>query len=383
MRALVPYADQAKRNGLRVYHLNIGQPDISSPSEVFETIKSIGIDLLPYSKSQGTDALRVAATEYYKKHDIEVSPDDIIVTTGASEGIFFLLHSITDIGDEIVTPEPFYANYFGFATISGVKIISVETKLDDNFSLPDVSSFEEKITDKTKAILICNPGNPTGNLYSKAEMEELGKLVVKYNLQLVVDEVYREFVYDCNERHSSVLQIKGLEDHAIMVDSVSKRYSLCGARVGFVVSKNKLLKDTILKFAQARLSPPTYGQIAAEVALKSSESYIKNSVLEYKSRRDLLVSELKKIPGIKVSVPKGAFYCMVALPLESAEDFAKWMLGAFQLDGETVMIAPAPGFYNNSNEGKNQVRIAYVLNKGDLKKSVQILAKGLEVYNSR
>jgi len=379
IRKLVPFAENAKKNGAKVYHLNIGQPDIKTPSVALDAVKNNTLQVLAYARSEGSETYRTKLANYYANNNITVSADEIVVTTGGSEALLFTMGSITDLGDEIIIPEPFYANYNGFATASGVKVVPVISKIDDNFALPKIEDFEQLITKKTKAILICNPGNPTGYLYSKEEIEKLKKLVLKHDLFLIADEVYREFVYD-GATHHSVMEEKGLEQHAIMIDSVSKRYSMCGARIGCIVSKNKEFISTAIKFAQARLSPPTYALMASEAALDTPQSYFNDVIEEYVDRRNTLISELQKIKGVKVANPKGAFYCVVELPVKDADHFAQWMLEDFKDNNETVMVAPASGFYSTKGEGKKQVRIAYVLNKTDLKRSVELLKIALEQY---
>jgi aspartate aminotransferase len=381
IRKLVPYAENAKKKGIKVYHLNIGQPDIKTPEVALEAIKNNSIKVLAYSRSEGSEEYRTKIANYYKKQNIDVTANEIIVTTGGSEALLFAMGSITDPGDEIIIPEPFYANYNGFATSSGVKVVPVISKIENNFALPPIEEFEKLITPKTKGILICNPGNPTGYLYSKDEIEKLAIIVKKHDLFLIADEVYREFVYD-NVPHQSALHNFELEDNAIIIDSVSKRYSMCGARIGCLVSKNKEVISTVLKFAQARLSPPTFAQIASEAALETPESYFKEVNDEYKSRRDTLIRELSKIKGVKIGTPKGAFYCVVELPVDNTDKFAQWLLEDFNFNNETVMVAPAAGFYSSPGFGTKQVRIAYVLKNEDLIKSVEILKKGIETYNS-
>ena len=383
IRKLVPYADIAKKNGNKVYHLNIGQPDIKTPKIALDAVKNAAIEVLEYSHSAGFESYRTKLASYYQSHNLPVNVEDIIITTGGSEALLFAMGSIADLGDEVIIPEPFYANYNGFATASGATVVPVISTLNEGFALPAIAEFEKLITSKTKAILICNPGNPTGYLYSKAEITQLADLVIKHDLFLIADEVYREFIYDDAEKHHSVLNVSGLENHAVMIDSVSKRYSMCGARIGCIVSKNKDLMSTAMKFAQARLSPPTYAQIASEAALETPQSYFDEVKAEYKERRDVLISELQKVEGIKVGVPKGAFYCIVQLPVDNAENFAKWLLESFSYNKETVMVAPASGFYSTPNMGMNEVRIAYVLKKEDLIKSVQIIKEALLVYNSK
>ena len=379
IRKLVPYAEDAKKRGTRVYHLNIGQPDIKTPRGALEAVKNNDIEVLAYTRSEGSEQYRKKLSEYYAKHGIDVSENDIIVTTGGSEALLFALGSITDFGDEIIIPEPFYANYNGFSVANGVEIVPVESAIDNDFALPPIHEFEKRITEKTKAILICNPGNPTGYLYSKEEILELKNLVLKHDLFLIADEVYREFVYD-GIRHHSVMSEKGLEQNAIMIDSVSKRYSMCGARIGCIVSKNREVIQTALKYAQARLSSPTYALLASEAALETPQSYFDEVIHEYDERRNILVNALKKIDRVKVSSPKGAFYCIAELPVEDADDFAQWMLEKFEDNGETVMVAPASGFYSTPGSGKNQIRIAYVLKKESLLRSVELLKLALDQY---
>ncbi len=365
IRKLVPYAEDAKKRGLNVYHLNIGQPDIKTPKVALDAVKNNTLDIVAYSRSEGSEEYRVKIADYYSKNNINVRSDEIIVTTGGSEALLFTFGSIMDAGDEVIIPEPFYANYNGFSVASGVNVVPVISKIDDNFALPPIEEFEKLITPKTKAILICNPGNPTGYLYSEEEIQKLANIVKKHNLFLIADEVYREFTYD-GKKHHSVMEVDGLEDYAIMIDSVSKRYSMCGARIGCIVSKNQEVIQTALKFAQARLSPPTYAQIASEAALETPQNYFDDVINEYVERRDTLIKELKKIDGVKVAKPKGAFYCIVELPVKNADDFAQWLLEKFNLNGETIMVAPAAGFYSTKGLGENQVRIAYVLKKEDL-----------------
>lgn len=381
IRKLVPYAEAAKKNGTKVFHLNIGQPDIKTPQVALDAVKNNNIEVLSYARSEGSEEYRVKLANYYANNNINVKANNIIATTGGSEALLFTIGSVTDPGDEIIIPEPFYANYNGFSTASGVKVVPVISKIEDNFALPKIEDFEKLITSKTKAIIICNPGNPTGYLYSKEEIEKLKQIVLKHDLFLIADEVYREFTYD-GVTHNSIMSLEGLEQHAIMIDSVSKRYSMCGARIGCIVSKNEEFIATAIKFAQARLSPPTYALIASEAALDTPQSYFDEVIEEYEDRRNTLISELKKIDGVKVASPKGAFYCVAELPVKDSDDFAQWILEKFNHNNETVMVAPASGFYSTEGEGKNQVRIAYVLNKKDLIRSVEILRIALEKYNS-
>ncbi len=381
IRKLVPFAEAAIKKGRKIYQLNIGQPDIKTPSVALDAVRNHTIEVLSYSHSAGFEGYRNKLANYYKNHDIPVKGEEIIITTGGSEALLFAMGSIADAGDEIIIPEPFYANYNGFATASGIKIIPVESKIETNFALPPIADFEKLITSKTKAILICNPGNPTGYLYTKEEINQLAEMAIKHDIFLVADEVYREFAYD-GAKHHSVMSIDKLKDHAIMIDSVSKRYSMCGARIGCLVSKNKEVIHTAMKFAQARLSPPTFEQIASEAALETPQSYFDEVIEEYTSRRNLLISGLEAIKGVKVATPKGAFYCIAELPVKNADDFAKWLLEQYQLDNETIMVAPAAGFYSTPNTGLNQVRIAYVLKKEDLEKAILILKNALTAYNN-
>ena len=382
IRKLVPFAETAKKNGKKVYHLNIGQPDIKSPEVALKAIHNFSNKVVEYSHSAGFESYRKGLASYYQNLGIKINYDEVIVTTGGSEALLFTLNSCLDTGDEIIIPEPFYANYNGFSISAGVKVQAIATDINDGFALPGIEEFEKLITPKTKAILICNPGNPTGYLYSKEELERLKDIVVKHDLFLLADEVYREFAYD-GEEHHSVLNIKGLDQNAIVIDSTSKRYSMCGIRVGCLVSKNKEVIDTAMKFAQARLSPPTFGQIAGEAALNTPQSYFNEVSAEYVNRRDLLIEGLSKIEGVICPKPKGAFYAIAQLPIDDADKFARWLLEDFDLDGETIMLAPAAGFYSTPNKGTNQVRIAYVLNKESLQKSIDILEAAFKVYPGR
>lgn len=382
IRKLVPFAEAAKKRGNKVFHLNIGQPDIKTPQIALDAIKNNNLEVLAYSRSEGSEEYRTKIAAYYSKHNVNVNHDDIIVTTGGSEALLFTFGSIMDADDEVIIPEPFYANYNGFSTASGVNIVPVMSSIDDGFALPAIEEFEKLITPKTKAILICNPGNPTGYLYSKEEIKQLAAIVKKHDLFLVADEVYREFVYD-GLTHHSILAENDLDDNAIVIDSVSKRYSMCGARIGCIVSKNKNFMATAMKFAQARLSPPTYAQIASEAALDTPESYFTDVIEEYTKRRNTLISELKKIDGVKVATPKGAFYCIAELPIADADAFAQWLLEDFNLNGETIMVAPAAGFYSTPGVGLNQIRIAYVLKKEDLISAANILKVALAEYQKK
>ena len=380
IRKLVPYAEKAKLKGIKVFHLNIGQPDIETPKNAINAVKNADIKILAYSKSEGDLVLREKISEYYKTFNVLVSSSEIIVTSGASEALLFSIGSIMDPNDEIIIPEPFYANYNGFSVANGVKIVPIFSSIDDNFSLPNIEEFENLITDKTKAILICNPNNPTGYVYSKEELKRLIKIVKKHNLFLIVDEVYREFTYD-GISHTSIMEFNEISENAIVIDSVSKRYSMCGARIGCIISKNKEFLNTAMKFAQARLSPPSLAQIASTAALDTGKDYFEKIIEEYNKRRVVLIKGLKDIPGVKVSEPKGAFYCVAELPVDDSEDFAKWLLESYNLNKKTIMIAPAGGFYSTPNTGNKQVRIAYVLNENDLKDSIEILKKGLIEYS--
>ncbi|MBO6879024.1 pyridoxal phosphate-dependent aminotransferase [Winogradskyella sp.] len=382
IRKLVPYAEEAHKQGKIVYYLNIGQPDIKTPTIALDAVKVHSLDILAYSRSEGSEDYRRKIAKYYERNSIHVTHNDIIVTTGGSEALLFAFGSIMDEDDEIIIPEPFYANYNGFSTASGVNVVPVISKIEDNFALPPIEEFEKLITSKTKAILICNPGNPTGYLYSKEEIKKLASIVKKHDLFLIADEVYREFVYD-GISHYSILQEPGLENHAIVIDSVSKRYSMCGARIGYLVSKNKEVIKTALKFAQARLSPPTLAQIASEAALETPQSYFDDVIEEYVKRRNILIEELEKIPGVKVAKPNGAFYCIAELPVKNSDDFARWLLESFDYENNTIMVAPAAGFYSTPGVGKNQIRIAYVLNEESLRIAVKILAEALKVYKDQ
>ena len=382
IRKLVPYAESAKKKGHKVYHLNIGQPDIKTPEVALEAIKNNDIKILEYSHSAGFESYRNKLAASYQAHGVNVNPENIIITTGGSEALLFALGSTLDAGDEIIIPEPFYANYNGFSVASGVKVVPVISTIDEAFALPPIADFEKLITPKTKAILICNPGNPSGYLYTEDEISQLAALVKKHDLFIIADEVYREFTYD-GDKHYSVMNVDGLEEHAIMIDSVSKRYSMCGARIGCIVSKNKEVMATAMKFAQARLSPPTFEQIASEAALDTPQSYFDEVITEYKERRNTLVTALEKIEGVKVATPKGAFYCIARLPVDNADAFAQWLLESYDNSGETVMVAPAAGFYSTPGVGLNEIRIAYVLKKEDLIRSVEILKDALSQYNHR
>ena len=379
IRKLVPYADDAKKRGIEILYLNIGQPDIKSPVESLNAVKETDLDLLKYEYSQGSLEFRNNVCNYYKKHSIYVSPDDIITTVGASEALSFTMNSICDPGDEVIIPEPFYANYNGFALASDVNVIPITSKIEDNFALPSIHEFEKKINSKTKAILLCNPCNPTGYVYSQEEIINIANLAKKNDLFIVVDEVYREFIYT-DTKHFSILEDEKFSENAILIDSTSKRYSLCGARVGFIVSKNSEFIETCLKFALTRLSPPTLALIAANHALNSREDYIENVIKEYYKRREVIINELSQIDNIKFSNPMGAFYSIIKLPIENAEDFAKFLLTDFSYKNQSVMLSPASGFYSSENYGKDEVRIAFVLNSEKLKNAIKIIKLGLKEF---
>ena len=381
IRKLVPFSDQAKERGIEILHLNIGQPDIKSPIESLEAIRNNDLELLKYDYSQGSLELRENVSNYYKRHNIKVSPENIITTIGASEALSFSMNAICDPGDEVIIPEPFYANYNGFAEASNVKVIPITSKLEDNFALPSINIFEKKITSNTKAIILCNPCNPTGYVYSKEEILKIANLAKKHDLFIIVDEVYREFIYS-GKSHFSILEDESYKENAILIDSTSKRYSLCGARIGFIVSKNQEFIQTCLKFALTRLSPPSLALIAANEALKTSESYIKNVIKEYSFRREILVKELSKIENIKFSNPMGAFYSIIKLPVENAENFAKFLLTDFSYKNMSVMLSPASGFYSSKDIGRDEVRIAFVLNSEKLKEAITIINLGLKEYSN-
>lgn len=382
IRKLVPYSEKAKQQGKKVYHLNIGQPDIETPPQVFEAMRNINFKVLEYSHSAGIESYRRKLAGYYKRYDIDISLQDLLVTTGGSEAITFGIMSTLDEGDEILIPEPFYANYNGFAVSAGVVIKPITSHIENGFALPPISEFEKLITPKTKAILICNPNNPTGYLYSKEELEQLKEVVLEHDLFLFVDEVYRDFCYD-GKKHFSVLNIPGLEENVVVIDSVSKRFSMCGARVGNLISRNKKVLETVLKFAQARLSPPTFGQIASEAALDVSPDYFSNVKAEYISRRNLMVKTMNDIPGVLCPNPGGAFYTIARLPIDDSDKFCQWLLESFSFENETVMLAPATGFYATKGLGLNEVRIAYVLNNNDMQRAFECLRKALEEYPGR
>lgn len=382
IRKLVPFANAAKARGIKVYHLNIGQPDIKTPECALNAIRNIATPVIAYTDSAGYLSYREGLVKYYHGLGIELSPADIIVTNGGSEAIIFAFLACLDPGDEVIIPEPFYANYNGFAVQAGVKVVPVPSSITNDFALPSVEEFEKRITSRTKAILICNPNNPTGYLYSKAEIEQLGVIVKKHDLFLMADEVYREFCYG-GEKHFSVMELKGLEQHTILFDSVSKRYSMCGVRVGAFVSRNAELVKNVMKFAQARLCPPSFGQMAAEAALSTPKAYFDEVYHEYIARRDVMVEALNKMEGVYSPCPKGAFYTVAKLPIDDADRFAKWLLEEFSFEGKTVMVAPATGFYATRGLGKNEVRLAYVLKIEDLREALHVLEEALKVYPGR
>ena len=379
IRKLVTFSDKAKEKGVEVLHLNIGQPDIAAPKEAIEAVTSSNLNLLPYGSSQGSLSYREKLVGYYSKHNINITLDDIIVTTGASEALTFALNVICDADDEIIIPEPFYANYNGFASASSIRVVPVISQFNSQFQLPAMENINEKITPKTKAILLCNPSNPTGYVYSKKEIDTLCELALKHDIFLIVDEVYREFIHG-GEPHYSVLSNQRFSQNTVMIDSVSKRYSMCGARVGSIVSKNNALIKNVLKFAHLRLSPPTYALLASEAALSAPESYLEGVINEYTARRNTLIKQLEQIPYVEVSKPMGAFYCIVKLPVEDAEDFSRFLLTDFNLNNQTVMLAPAKGFYSSPNVGLNEVRIAFILDQKKLILAATILEKALEAY---
>lgn len=379
IRKLMPYADKAKEAGKKIYHLNIGQPDLPTPQIILDAVKNFDAKILDYSHSAGNISYRKKLIPYYKRHHIEVDENQILITTGGSEALYFALFSCLDAGDEIIIPEPLYANYLGFANAGNIVIKAVTSLIEDNFSLPPIQDFENLITSKTKAILICNPGNPTGYVYSLQELEQLKQLALKHDLFLIADEVYREFTYD-GKSSPSILTLSGIDQNAIIIDSISKRYSACGARIGALVSRNKDVVATALKFAQARLSPPSIEQIAAEAAIDIQPEYFKNVQEEYQKRRNLLVSRLNAMEGVICPNPGGAFYVQVRLPIDNCDRFAQWLLEEFEYQNETVMLAPGTGFYNTPGLGLNEVRIAYVLNVEELNKAMDCLEKALQQY---
>lgn len=381
IRKLARYADAAKRNGIHIYHLNIGQPDIETPECALEAVRHLDRKILEYSPSQGYQALRTKMVSYYAAYGIDLSPDEIIITSGGSEAVMFAYMACLDPGDEIIVTDPSYANYMAFAISCGAVVKSVKTSIEDGFRLPPVEKFEEQITPKTKAILICNPNNPTGYLYTRQEMRQIRDLVKKYDLFLFSDEVYREFIYT-KQPYISACHLEGIEDNVVLIDSVSKRYSECGIRIGALITKNKEVRQAVMKFCQARLSPPLVGQVIAEASLSTPQEYMDEVYEEYLQRRNFLIDGLNRIPGVYSPTPMGAFYTMVKLPVDDAEKFCKWCLTDFSYEGQTVMMAPGAGFYTDPEDGKREVRVAYVLNKDDLAKALAVLQKALEAYNA-
>jgi len=379
IRKLVPYADAAKKRGTKVYHLNIGQPDIETPQAILDAVKHTDMKVLEYSPSPGFESYRKKLVEYYKRNNIDVTSNQIIVTTGGSEAIMFAIQSCMDPGDEIIIPEPFYANYNGYAVSAGVKVVPIPSSIENGFALPTIEGFVKEITTRTKAIMICNPNNPTGYLYSREELEVLREICLKHDLFLLSDEAYREFCYD-GAKHISALTLEGLEEHAILLDTISKRYSACGGRIGAFVTRNQHVLDTAMKFAQARLSPPTFAQILGEAAVDLPLNYFDEVHAEYTSRRDLLVKRLKAMKGVTCPLPGGAFYAMAKLPVNDSEIFCQWLLEGFSHNGATVMMAPAAGFYATPGKGKNEVRLAYVLNKDDINAAMDCLEAALQEY---
>ena len=382
IRKLVPYSEEAKRKGIKVFHLNIGQPDIPTPEVALNALRNINLKVIEYSHSAGNESYRRKLATYYQKIGINIDCSEILITTGGSEAILFALMSCVNPGEEVITPEPFYANYNGFATTAGIKIIPVTSYIKEDFALPPIKDIEKKITSKTKGIIVCNPNNPTGYLYSKEELNHLKEIVKKHDLFLFSDEAYRDFCYDGAE-HFSAMNLEGIENNVIMLDSVSKRYSECGVRIGALITKNKEVISTALKFAQARLSPPGLGQIAGEASIDTPDDYFKEVNREYTARRNYMVEALNKIPGVYCPKPKGAFYTVVKLPVDDADKFAQWLLEKFEYNNQTVMVAPASGFYSTPGSGKNEVRIAYVLKIEDLKNAVMILTEALKIYPGR
>jgi len=379
IRKLVPYADAAKKRGIKVYHLNIGQPDIASPKEAIDAVKNADLKLVPYPHSAGIESYRKKLSGYYQGINIPITENDMIVTTGGSEAVLIAFQVCCNPGDEVIVMEPFYTNYNAFSMLTHVKLCPITTAIEDGFALPPISEFEKLITPKTKGIMLCNPGNPTGTLYSKEALLQLGEIVKKYNLFLFSDEVYREFCYT-DEPHFSVMHIPGIEEHAVLLDSVSKRYSLCGVRIGVIISHNKGVINAALRYAQARLCSPALGQIAGEGALDAPPSYFSAVRQEYMDRRDYMVDALNKMPGVFCPNPMGAFYATVRLPIDDSDKFAQWLLEAFDHNKQTVMVAPAAGFYATHGKGIDEVRIAYVLNIDDLKAAMECLAEALKIY---
>lgn len=381
IRKLVPFAEAAKKKGVTVYHLNIGQPDIDTPKPVLDAVRKSNFKVLEYSHSAGNESYRIKLTEYYKKVGISVNPNEIIVTTGGSEAILFGFLVCLNPGDEVIIPEPFYANYNGFAVQAGVKVVPIPSTIENGYALPPIEDFEKAITPRTKAIVVCNPNNPTGYLYSSEEMETLKQIVQKHSLYLFADEAYREFCYE--GKHISAMHLTGIEDHVILMDTISKRYSACGGRIGAFVTKNKTLLNAAIKFAQARLSPPSFAQIAGEAAIDLPDNYFDKVKAEYELRRNTIVKRLNAIPGVFCPNPGGAFYAMAKLPIDDADNFCQWILENFEYKNQTVMMAPASGFYGTKGLGKQEVRLAYVLNVDDINRAMDCLEKALEAYPGR
>ena len=382
IRKLVPLADAAKRRGVKIYHLNIGQPDLPTPQEGLDALKKIDRKVLEYSPSDGYLSLREKLVGYYDQYQIKLSADDIIITTGGSEAVLFAFMSCLNPGDEIIVPEPAYANYMAFAISAGAVIRTVSTSIEEGFALPKVEQFEELINERTRGILICNPNNPTGYLYTRNEMNRIRDLVKKHNLYLFSDEVYREFIYT-GSPYISACHLEGIEDNVVLIDSVSKRYSECGIRIGALITKNKAVRQAVMKFCQARLSPPLLGQVVAEASIEAPRSYAINTYGQYIERRNCLVDELNKLPGVYSPIPMGAFYTVARLPIDDSDKFCEWCLTDFEYEGETIMMAPASGFYSEDGYGKNEVRIAYAIDKQDLKRAIFLLGKALEQYPGR
>ncbi|MCX6323900.1 MAG: pyridoxal phosphate-dependent aminotransferase [Sphingobacteriales bacterium] len=381
IRKLVPYAEAAKKRGTKVYHLNIGQPDIETPESCLDAVRNANLKVLAYSHSAGNESYRKKLVQYYAKNNIEVTENEIIVTTGGSEAILFGFMACLDVGDEVIVPEPFYANYNGFAIMADVSVVPIASKIETGFALPPIEDFEKAITPKTKAIVVCNPNNPTGYLYSAAEMETLKEIMIRHNLFLFADEAYREFCYE--GKHTSAMHLKGAEQHVVLMDTISKRYSACGGRIGAFVTKNTEVLDAAMKFAQARLSPPYYAQLLGEAAVDLPDNYFDDTKAEYKLRRDTIVKRLNAIPGVFCPNPGGAFYAMASLPIDDCDRFCQWLLESFSHEGATVMLAPATGFYSTAGSGTNEVRLAYVLNVDAINKAMDCLEKALEVYPGR
>lgn len=382
IRKLVPFAEAAKEKGTKVFHLNIGQPDIETPKEILDAVRHTDMKVLEYSHSAGFESYRKKLVKYYGQHGVDVTHNEIIVTTGGSEAILFAIMACLDPGDEIIIPEPFYANYNGFATSAGVNVVPISSSIDEDFALPPITAFEEAVTTRTKAIMICNPNNPTGYLYSQEELEVLRDICLKHNLYLFSDEAYREFCYDGKE-HISAMTLEGMDQHAILLDTISKRYSACGGRIGALVTKNKQVLEAAMKFAQARLSPPSFAQILGEAAIDLSKDYFDGVHAEYNARRDLLVGRLKAMDGVKCPMPGGAFYAMAELPVDDSERFCQWLLEDFSYKGATLMMAPAAGFYFSLGKGSKEVRLAYVLNKEDINAAMDCLEEGLKQYRKQ